>query len=63
MTCPICNDEFIPARGNQKYCSQGCRLRSNNDRGLRRKREVAKNCQNMAKFRHFLRNESEFGVI
>lgn len=62
MTCPICGTDFTP-RPNQKYCTPACRLKSNNDRTLRREREVARNVQNMRKFRKFLGRESKNSVI
>jgi hypothetical protein len=30
--CPLCQKEFIPHNGQQKYCSQNCIKKSNNTR-------------------------------
>ena len=26
--CPMCNDEFVPVDGDQKYCSQVCEVKA-----------------------------------
>jgi hypothetical protein len=52
MKCKICSAEFERV-GRQIYCSEDCH-RLSQSKKHRRMREVARNLENMEKFRRFL---------